>query len=76
MFFPPTNIETKKALTSQYNGHQLPEDGIIRNFRIIIPIQYTALKIDSVYLSCTVTPVTGPIRQEMCGSIYRESSER
>jgi hypothetical protein len=40
VFFPPTNIEIKKALTSQYNDHQLPEDGIIRNFRIIVPIQY------------------------------------
>jgi hypothetical protein len=44
MFFP-TNIEIKKALTSQYNDHQLPNDRIIRNFRIIMRIQYTALKL-------------------------------
>ena len=36
-------VEFKKALTCQYNDHQLPEDGIIRNIQIIIRIQYTAL---------------------------------
>jgi hypothetical protein len=41
----PTNMEIKKALTSKYNDHLLPDDGIIRNFRIIIRVQYGALKI-------------------------------
>jgi len=34
---------------------------------------------NSLYLPqlyCNTSFVTGPIRQEMCGSIYRESSER
>jgi hypothetical protein len=57
MLFPLSNIEIKKVLTSQYNDHQLPADGITRNCRIIIRIQYTALKIVSVYLSNTVTAV-------------------